>query len=79
MITINNLTLALTGSVLKLIAFGRADSFIIDEKTSASKFKATYHTFGTMTTPATKTKSIGLPTFERVVIVYPAWGWCIVT
>ena len=32
-----------------------------DEKTYASEFKATYQTFGTVTTPAAETKSIGLP------------------
>jgi hypothetical protein len=44
-----------------VIAFGRPDSFVMDEKTYASEFKATYQTFGTLTTPAAETKSIGLP------------------
>jgi hypothetical protein len=33
----------------------------MDEKDLASEFKITYQTFGTLTTPAAKTESIGLP------------------
>jgi len=33
----------------------------MDERAYASEFKATYQTFGTVTTPAAETKSIGLP------------------
>jgi hypothetical protein len=43
------------------IAFVSPDSFVMIPKVYASKFKATYQTFGTLTTPATETKSIGLP------------------
>jgi hypothetical protein len=44
-----------------VIAFISPDSFVIDPKVYASKFNATYQTFGTITTPAAETKSIGLP------------------
>jgi hypothetical protein len=39
-------------------------------KTYASEFKATYQAFGTVTTPATETKSIGLPADARAVMVF---------
>jgi hypothetical protein len=42
----------------------------MDEKTYASEFKATYQTFDTMTTPTTKTKSIGLPAYAQAVMVF---------
>ena len=44
-----------------VIAFVSPDSFVIGPKVYVSKFNATYQTFGTMTTPTTETKSIGLP------------------
>ena len=53
-----------------LIAFGRPDSFIMDEKTYASKFKPTYQTFGTVTTLAAETKSMGLPADAHAVMVF---------
>jgi len=55
-----------------LIAFGRPDSFVISPKVSASKFKPTYQTFGTMTTPAAVTKSIGLPADAQAVKFFAA-------
>jgi hypothetical protein len=44
-----------------LTAFGSPDSFIIDPKVYVSKFNPTYQIFGTATTPAAETKSVGLP------------------
>ena len=44
-----------------VIAFGSPDNFVIGPKVYASEFKTTYQTFGTVTTPAAETKSIGLP------------------
>jgi hypothetical protein len=44
-----------------VIAFVSPDSFVIGPKVYASKFNATYQTFGTVTNPAAGTKSIGLP------------------
>jgi hypothetical protein len=44
-----------------VIAFGSPDSSVIWPKVYASIFKPIYQTFGTMTTPAAETKSIGLP------------------
>jgi len=35
-------------------------------------FKATYHTFGTVTNPATVTKSIGLPADAQAVKFFAA-------
>jgi hypothetical protein len=43
-----------------VIAFVSPDNFVIGSKVYASKIKATYQTFGTMTIPAAETKSIGL-------------------
>ena len=43
-----------------VIAFSSPDNFVIDPKVYASKFNATYLTIGTVTNPATETKSIGL-------------------
>jgi len=53
-----------------LIAFGRPDSSVIGPKVYTSKFNTTYQTFGTMTTLATKTKSMGLPAYARAVMVF---------
>jgi hypothetical protein len=39
-----------------LIAFGRPDSFVINPKVYSSEFKATYQTFGTLTTTAAVNK-----------------------
>jgi len=44
-----------------VIAFGSPDSFVIGPKVYVSNLNPTYQTFGTMTTPAAETKSIGLP------------------
>ena len=44
-----------------VIAFVSPDNFSIGPKVYTSKFKATYQLFGTATTPAAETKSIGLP------------------
>ena len=44
-----------------LSVFGRPDSFAIGIKVYANKFNPIYHNSGTSTTPATKTKSMGLP------------------
>jgi hypothetical protein len=43
-----------------VIAFSSPDRFVIGPKVYVSKINTTYQTFGTMTTPATETKSIGL-------------------
>ena len=53
-----------------LIAFGSPDSSVISPKVIKSMFKATYYTFGTLTTPATVTKSMGLPAIAPVVMVF---------
>ena len=53
-----------------LIAFGRPDSSVIGPKVYAIEFKPTYQTFGTMPTPATKTKPIGLPADTRAVMIF---------
>ena len=53
-----------------LIAFGRPDNSVIIPKVIKSKFKATYHTFGTLTNPATVKRSMGLPAFAPVVMVF---------
>ena len=53
-----------------LIAFGRPDSFVIGPKVYGSKFKSTYRTFGTVTTPATKAMSMGLPADAQAVMVF---------
>ena len=53
-----------------VIAFGSPDNFAIDHKVFAIKFNPTYQTFGTMTTPATETKSIGLPADAHAVMVF---------
>jgi hypothetical protein len=53
-----------------LIAFGRPDNSIIGPKVYGSKFKPTYQTFGTVTTPAAETKSIGLPANAHAVMVF---------
>jgi hypothetical protein len=50
-----------------LIAFGRPDNFVIGPLVYESMFKATYSTFGTMTTPATVTGSMGLPADAQAV------------
>ena len=56
--------------MIGLIAFGRPDNFVIDPKVYASKFKATYQTFGTVTTPSAETRSIGLPADAQAVMVF---------
>jgi hypothetical protein len=55
-----------------LIAFGRPDNSLIGHKFSASKFQTIYQTFGTMTTPATETRSMGLPSDARAVKFFAA-------
>ena len=55
-----------------LIAFGRPDNFVIGPKVYESIFKLTYQTFGTVTTPATVTKSKGLPADARAVKFFAA-------
>ena len=55
-----------------LIAFGRPDNFVIGLKVYGSMFKVTYQTFGTMTTPATVTRSIGLPADALAVKFFAA-------
>ena len=55
-----------------LIAFGSPDSAVISPKVYGSKFKPTYHTFGTLTTPATVTMSMGLPADARAVKFFAA-------
>jgi len=49
-----------------LSAFGRPDNSVIGTKFYASKFKPTYQNSGTTITPATKTKSMGLPADAHV-------------
>jgi hypothetical protein len=44
-----------------LIAFGSPAKSVIDPKVYESKFKTIYSTFGTVTNPATLTRSMGLP------------------
>jgi hypothetical protein len=44
-----------------VIAFVSPDNFVIGPKVYASKFNPTFQNFGTVTTPAAETKSIGLP------------------
>jgi hypothetical protein len=48
-------------TLVGLIAFVSPDTFVINPRVFESEFKVTYHIFGTMTTPATVTKSMGLP------------------
>ena len=55
-----------------LIVFGRPDSFVIDPKVYASKFKPTYRTFGTVTTHAAETTPIGLPADAQAAKVFAA-------
>ena len=55
-----------------LIAFGRPDNSIISPKVFKSMFKATYYTFCTLTTPATVTRSMGLPADARAVKFFAA-------
>jgi hypothetical protein len=58
--------------MVDLIAFGRPDSFVISPKVYKRMFKATYHTFGTLTAPATVTRSMGLPADARAVKFFAA-------
>ena len=44
----------------RLPGLSHLDNFVIGPKVYASKFNATYQTFGTLTNPAAETKSIGL-------------------
>ena len=55
-----------------LIAFGRPDNSVISPKVIKSMFKATYYTFCTLTTPATVTRSMGLPADARAVKFFAA-------
>jgi hypothetical protein len=55
-----------------LIAFGRPDNSVISPKVYKSVFKATYYTFGTLTTPATVTRSMGLPADAQAVKFFAA-------
>jgi hypothetical protein len=55
-----------------LIAFGRPDNSVIIQKVIKSMFKATYYTFCTLTTPATVTRSMGLPAYARAVKFFAA-------
>jgi len=55
-----------------LIAFGRPDNSVISPKVFKSMFKATYYTFCTLTTPATLTRSMGLPADARAVKSFAA-------
>jgi hypothetical protein len=55
-----------------LIAFGRPDSFVTNPKIYAREFNATYQTFGTLTTPTTETRSMGLPADARAVKFFAA-------
>ena len=55
-----------------LIAFGRPDNFEIGPKVYASKIKPSYQTFGTLTTPATVTRSMGLPADAPAVKFFAA-------
>ena len=53
-----------------LIAFGRPDKSVISPKVNKSMFKPTYNTFGTLTTPAAVTMSMGLPANALAVMVF---------
>jgi hypothetical protein len=53
-----------------VIAFGSPDNSVISPKVYASKIKATYQTFSTVTTPAAETKLIGLPADAQAVMVF---------
>ncbi len=53
-----------------LIAFGSPDNSVISPNVYESKLEPTYQTFGTVTTPATVTKSIGLSVYAPVVMVF---------
>ena len=55
-----------------LIAFGRPDNSVISPNVIKSMFKATYQTFGTLTTPATVTRSMGLPADAQAVKFFAA-------
>jgi hypothetical protein len=55
-----------------LIAFGRPDNSVINTKVIKSMFKATFHTFCTLTTPATVTRSMGLPADAQAVKFFAA-------
>jgi hypothetical protein len=65
------ITLAITRMV-GLIAFGRPDKPVISPKVYMSIFKPTYQVFGTLTTPATVTKSMGLPSDALAVKFFEA-------
>jgi hypothetical protein len=56
--------------MLGLIAFVSPDSSIISPKVYKSTLKPTYQVFGTLTTPAAVTRSIGLPSDAPVVMVF---------
>jgi hypothetical protein len=55
-----------------LIAFVRPDSAVISPKVYGSKFNPTYHIFGTTTTPAAVTMSMGLPADAQAVKFFAA-------
>ena len=55
-----------------LIAFGRPDKPVISPKVDKSMFKPTYQVFGTLTTPATETRSMGLPADALAVKFFAA-------
>jgi hypothetical protein len=63
---VNYLTLASQGSM----SSPRTAGFVISPKVYARKLNPTYQTFCTMTTPATETKSIGLPADAHAVMVF---------
>jgi hypothetical protein len=53
-----------------VIAFSSPDNFVINPKVYAIKFNPTYKPFGTVTTPAAGTKSMGLPAELLSVMVF---------
>jgi hypothetical protein len=53
-----------------LIAFGSPDNSVISPKVYVSKFNLTYQIYGTVTNPATVTRSIGLPADAHAVLVF---------
>jgi hypothetical protein len=66
--------------VVSSVAFGSPDYSLICPKICAIKFNPTYQNFGTVTTPATVTKSIGLPADERACPeLAKGHGFCIAT
>ena len=53
-----------------LSAFVSPDNFVVGPKVYESEFKATYYTFCTLRNPAAVTKSMGLPSYAPVVMVF---------